>query len=285
MRIRLKIFVSFLLAWSFIALSLSGLFLYLSPKGRIANWIQWTFLGYTKAEWTNLHILFASIFLISGIFHLFYFNWKPFWGYIKVKVKKGRYYRYELVVSFLLAILLFGSAIWKIPPFYSLITLNEWIQESFELPENNPPVPHAEELTIREFATGIISLSVDSVMKQLERKGYRAENPEEKIVDLAGRYRVSPSYIYGLFDIAEDHSVSSSSQGAGYGQKTLRQICAELSKEIEWAKRELATVGITDARENETLKQIADRYGVRATEIANIIADADSLGTEGTALR
>jgi len=51
MKQRLKIFTSFLLTWTFLAVSISGLALYLSPKGRIANWIQWHLWGYTKEEW------------------------------------------------------------------------------------------------------------------------------------------------------------------------------------------------------------------------------------------
>jgi len=44
-------FTSLLLAAGFLILAGSGLVLYASPRGRVANWTDWEVLGLTKHEW------------------------------------------------------------------------------------------------------------------------------------------------------------------------------------------------------------------------------------------
>ena len=48
MKFRTKGFVSLLLALTFLVASFSGVILYLTPRGRVANWTGWTMLGLDK---------------------------------------------------------------------------------------------------------------------------------------------------------------------------------------------------------------------------------------------
>jgi hypothetical protein len=48
MRFQLRGFVSLLLTLFFLALSFSGVMLYLTPRGRVANWTGWSMLGLEK---------------------------------------------------------------------------------------------------------------------------------------------------------------------------------------------------------------------------------------------
>jgi len=46
-----KSFNSFGLLYSFIIMSLTGLVLYITPPGWIANWTTWILIGLDKEEW------------------------------------------------------------------------------------------------------------------------------------------------------------------------------------------------------------------------------------------
>ena len=71
-----KTFTSFILAWSFLALIISGAVLYVAPAGRIANWTRWQLIILTKEQWQAVHTLAAIVFLIGGLFHLLKFKLK-----------------------------------------------------------------------------------------------------------------------------------------------------------------------------------------------------------------
>ncbi|MDI9444793.1 MAG: DUF4405 domain-containing protein, partial [Planctomycetota bacterium] len=49
-----KGFTSLFLTLTFGAVASSGAILYLTPRGRVANWTDWTMLGLSKDEWAAL---------------------------------------------------------------------------------------------------------------------------------------------------------------------------------------------------------------------------------------
>ena len=64
-------FFSLLLFASFTLLAVSGIVLYFSPKGRVANWTGWTVLKLYKEEWSSVHIVLAlPRFDCGGLPHL-----------------------------------------------------------------------------------------------------------------------------------------------------------------------------------------------------------------------
>ncbi len=271
MKQRFKIFTSFVLAWTFLAIGISGLGLYLSPKGRIANWIQWHLWGFTKTEWEQLHTVFVTVFLIAVILHLFYFNWKPFLAYFKKRIKSGIHHRFELITSIILFIILLGGTIWEIPPVFSIITLGENIKQSYEVKKNEPPIPHAEEMTIREFADKILSKPHDEVIERLENNGYSVSGPDQTIGEIAELHDVAPSLILTITKGNQSEEVETKSY-SGYGRKTFNQACAELELPVDLAIKRLNQAGISEINGDETIKILADRYNQSPTEIVNIIA-------------
>ncbi len=145
-----KSFVSFSLGWSFLVIFLSGIVLYIAPPGRVANWTDWTLFGFSKSGWQAMHTIFSYTFVILSIFHLFTLNWKAFWSYIVTKKAKGINKLKELLLSFTLVILVFAGTYFNLQPFKAVMDLSEWATESWEKEDEQPPIPHAEILTIRE---------------------------------------------------------------------------------------------------------------------------------------
>ncbi|MEN8155102.1 MAG: DUF4405 domain-containing protein, partial [Acidobacteriota bacterium] len=113
-------FVSFGMLFSFIIMTLTGIVLYITPPGRVAKWVTWTFFGLEKDEWQAVHTIFSYLFLILSIFHIFFMNWKTIKLYIKKKTKKGINRKKELYASIVLTLIFFAGTVIKVPPFQSV---------------------------------------------------------------------------------------------------------------------------------------------------------------------
>jgi cytochrome b subunit of formate dehydrogenase len=74
--------ISLTLAFSFLVMSITGIMLYIVPKGKIAYWANWEMFGLTKNQYGDIHITSMLLFLVVTIWHIYY-NWKPLMSYLK----------------------------------------------------------------------------------------------------------------------------------------------------------------------------------------------------------
>jgi len=273
-KFKLKIFVSFTLFWAFLISIVSGLALYLAPKGRIANWIEWTFLDITKEQWSEIHTVFVTLFLIAGILHLIWFNWKVFWSYVKKRASAGIARRWELLVSVIITLIFAASFIWKLPPVYSLINLGASIDETYETPENQPPVPHAETFSIENFAESILKMTAEEAMTKLKLAGYPVADPDLIIEDFAAENGVSPQEIFNILQSSDDFSGEIEKIG-GIGQKTLQVCFDENGVDPDSAYARLQAAGIEEAKPEEKMKTIAERYQKTPVELLEIVIGSE----------
>lgn len=266
-----KIFTSYLLTTAFIMLVVSGLVLYVSPAGRIANWTNWSIVGLSKVEWTNLHLTFMVIFLVAGIFHLFYFNWKQFWSYLKAKGQSGMRFKREFTVALaLFAIVLVGTQA-KLPPVISVADLGEYLSESWEDNEKAGPVAHAELLTLAQYA-GVIQEPLEKVLETLKKNGYEASGEKQTVGALASKYGVAPSTLDALFKQGDTYASGVAPTGAGYGKMELTKLVVELGMTVDEAKKKLGAAGIAEVKDSDTLKDIATRKGMTPIEVFTVLA-------------
>jgi len=100
-----RVFISFGLFIALLMMLVSGVILYISPPGRVANWTDWRMIGLTKRGWQNQHIIFGFSFLILSLFHLFFINWKAFLSYLKSKTSEGLKSPGELLTIIMLSFL------------------------------------------------------------------------------------------------------------------------------------------------------------------------------------
>jgi hypothetical protein len=155
-----------------------------------------------------------------------------------------------------------------IPPFSSIMDLGGQIKESWMVNKKAPPIPHAELMTLKEFAKKI-NISFEEAMRKLKSKGVKIENETLLIKEIAKQNKVSPEQLYEMIkpkDIKTQNEVG----GRGYGRKTLKQICKELNISVDIAKTKLKENGI-QAKENETLREISSKYDLRPTDIVDIL--------------
>ncbi|MCK4966229.1 DUF4405 domain-containing protein [bacterium] len=264
-------FISFTITWTFIILAFSGIILYFSPKGRVANWTDWTILGLTKEGWSGLHTIIALLFLLAIILHI-YLNWNPLLNYLRDKIRKGIKLKKELILSVVLSGLFFFGALFELPPFQNIIDMAERIDNYWELKSASAPVPHAEDMTLSELAQ-LRGEPVDMLLRKLEKHTIAVSDTNMVLGDIAEKYDLKPYEVYGYFDDQKNKQSSSSrggSRGKGYGQMSIEEVCINNGITIEEGLSRLKNYNI-NAEAKENVRFIAVRNNLKPFELVEII--------------
>lgn len=258
---------SVLITASFAILVLSGVTLFVSPPGRIANWTNWDILSLTKKDWIALHICFATLFLIVSIFH-FAFNWRPLVSYFRDRLTRHFGFRREWVAALVICGAVCAGTRLNMPPFSTLLAFNERVKESWDNPRERAPIPHAELLTLAELAKQA-GIDIATVTNRLQAKGIIGYTPGVIVQQLADNNRLSARQLYELI-IAEPDEIrgghgygqgrEGGGQGGGMGFKTLKQFCTEQGMPITNALSRLQANGLK-ASPDQTLREIAINNG------------------------
>lgn len=192
----LRGFFSLLLFCSFTLLLISGIILYITPKGRVAHWTGWTLLGLGKEDWSAIHITLTLLVLIASGFHLYY-NWGIFWGYITRKAQSSLNLKREMVLAILLCGITVAGTLYNVPPFGTIIKWNDDIKDYWEARAEAPPMPHAEILTIEQLAFEI-GMPLEEVLERLSEAGVAVDDPSITVERLAIAHGMTPSGLFAL---------------------------------------------------------------------------------------
>ena len=296
-------FISVLATVFFALMAFTGIILFLTPPGRVANWTGWTLIALTKHQWGGLHIWFGLLFIITSAFHL-YFNWKPLVSYFKDKVSRSFAMRAEWIVALIIPAIVFVGTLAEIKPFSSLLALNEAIKHSWETPNKRAPIPHAESLSLASVSEYIQDVNLETMVANLKAKGIEVSLDDVGVVfgDLAEASGMTPNQLFeiavgqsgyysssvafcsseqdagragsgaggesqsgGQKSKADSHSKGGGS-GSGFGRMTLRQFCAQLDLEINASVKMLNNLGFV-ATPDMTVRAIADSAGAHPSEV------------------
>ena len=217
-RLHLRGFISLLTALSFLIMTVSGVILFVTPQGRVAYWLDWTFIGLSKTQWGDMHIITSLLFAIAGLWHT-WLNWGALVGYFKDKVKKTVALKGELAVAVLLTLFCTVGGIYKAPPLSYLLDLNELIKDSWiRTPEDEPVISHAELMPLRKFLDKV-DIELEPALVRLAEQGIVVSGPDQKLLDIARNNRTSPSEIYKILkpleQSDEDESPAAPARGPG----------------------------------------------------------------------
>lgn len=270
-KFKFRAFLGVYMGISAIVMTISGVILYISPPGRIAHWSYWAMLGFTKTEWQNIHTIFTFIFVIAGGWHIYY-NWKPLMNYLRRKSKEASKIRKEMMYATIATVIIFVGTYENIFPFSAVLDFGEEITDSWSNEENEPPIPHAEELTIGEFAR-VKNISVQKFQKLLEQGGYLVNDTTMTLQQVAEQYNVTPSVVAKVVPSTGSMNSNTNSgyvQGSGYGRKLLSEILKESNLNWEESIAKLKTAGIT-VKDDDKLKNIANDNKVLPIDIIKIL--------------
>jgi len=190
----IRAFISLFMFPGFIVLFISGIILYMAPHGRIAHWIHWDVAGIDKAGLETIHTMFALLFVIAGIFHIYY-NWRVFWNYIISGTQKALNRRAEMLLSIAITVIILIGSIAAIPPFSTIMEYGDILKNSWHSEAEEPPIPHAELMNIQEISekTGV---PVDTAMARLREAGIRANRPHQRIGGIAKKNDMSARKVF-----------------------------------------------------------------------------------------
>jgi hypothetical protein len=264
-----RIFISFGLLLSFLMLLVSGVILYISPPGRVANWTDWRMLGLTKNGWINQHTIFSFTFAILSVFHLFFINWKAFLSYLKTKASRSLKSPLELFVSLSLAVLFGFGTYFSLQPFSAVIDFGDSVSGSWEKRGEQAPVPHAEAMTLVELARQPgLGGDADALKAKLENAGFTVVSVQETLAAIALRNRTTAEKIYRY--IAPQNSGMRKLPSDGFGRKTLGEIAEDNGISAVSLQLALRQKGV-DADTVMSMKAITEKNRIGMTELREMI--------------
>jgi len=277
-------FVSVATGLSFMAMSISGIVLFITPKGRVAHWVEWSMLGLTKDQWGGLHIWFSLIFMVMAAFHI-YLNWQPLLNYFRDRLRRTYALRREWLFSLIICGMVLAGTLADVSPFSSLLVWNELIKNSWEVSGQQAPIPHAELMTLAEIADKVKGVDADVMMTNLRAEGIEVESAHVILGQLAEENNLSPRELY-VVAVGESPSSGTGEghqaySGKGYGgryglgQLTLQQYCNRIELDVNETLETLRNKGI-QAQPDMLLRDIAHGAGIHASDIRDILAEAGS---------
>jgi len=265
----LRAFISTYMVFSFFIMMFSGIILYIAPPGRIAHWTELTIFGFTKDQWQSIHTIFTFLFIIAGSFHIYY-NWKPILAYFRTKMKEQFKVRKEMILSALFSLIVFSLVLANVPPFKTVMDFGEDFSNSWSDEESEPPVPHAEEMTLIEFAQ-VTSTDVNEIIKNLKNNGIVNAIGNSIIKDLAVENKTTPQQIYRKVNPESQSKTTSHVAGKfGYGRKTFAEVCDELQISQEKALANASKYNLKIDL-NKKLKGIASDNDILPIELIKMI--------------
>ena len=267
-----KVFVSFYVVFSFLALAVSGIVLYVSPPGRIANWSVWRLLLLSKAQWQAVHTIVALLFLVAASFHI-YFNWKVLVAYLKSKLHAGLRMKRELATATAAAVVLLTVAIAGVPPFSTVMDVGEDIKNSWSTAASEPPVPHAKLLTVEKLAD-TVKIPTEKVVANLEKHGVRMAQPGMTVQQIADQNQLTPQQVYQRIQSDDARPKVSLAEGGGWGRMNVQQACERFSVPVGTGVERLRAAGI-EAASGTMIRELATAHGKTPIDVAKIIVGGD----------
>jgi len=268
-RFHWRAFVTLYVTLSFVLLAASGIVLYVAPPGRVANWSRWTLGALDRSGWQAVHTVFALLFVLAGAFHL-WFNWRTFWFYVRSKFAEGLLAKRELALATAAVFAVAGLTLADQPPFGSIVDLGDRAKESWSAGGGEPPVPHAELLTLERLAT-TTQIPLDRVPANLDAAGVRGAEPRVTVAALASANDLTPQQVWVKLKGREKPKEIPA--GGGYGSKTVGEVCSQLDVALDDGLARLRARGI-EASADSPMKDVAERHGKRPHDVVEILAGA-----------
>ena len=157
---RVRRFASFLVAWSFAVLLISGIVLFVAPSGRVARDVAWHLAGLDKENWGGLHLIFAILFVVFAVLHLA-LNWRPFQGYLVDRASHHLRLSPELLISLAVVGFLVFATVANVPPAPQLAAATEYFRKSFWSPPTGSSAAPAGQRTATRVGSPLVGCGAD----------------------------------------------------------------------------------------------------------------------------
>ncbi|NLI45677.1 MAG: DUF4405 domain-containing protein [Acidobacteria bacterium] len=256
--------VSLVTTLSFVMMAYTGIMLFLSPQGRVANWANWTLWGLGKDDYSAVHINFMVVFLIASILHI-YLNWACLVSYLRNAARRLVVVTPEFLLALGLTVVVFVGTLLAWPPFRNLVAFNGAVKASWIASYGEPPYGHAELSTLSQFAR-YLGIPPDDALARLRAGGLRVDDVGQTVDTVARRNGVPPQRVYDVLRPVGPAGQSANKlpppgAGSGLGRKTLAELEREGLIRLPIALERLKARGV-EAGGDSTLKEVAGELGV-----------------------
>jgi hypothetical protein len=271
--------ISFL---SFIVLGLTGMVLYFTPQGRIANWADWRFLQLSKDNLGEIHVIVSILFLISAIWHIV-LNWRPLVNYLKSTRKKISFAKAEFVLALFITLVFALGAYWHIPPFGTTLNALAGVKTHWENVYGSPPWGHAELASVKSF-TKKMGFDLERSIAILSAEGYQSVSAQINLLDLSRANKTSPKAIMTLLQIklgnvkatgTESQLDATSSAPSGLGRLSLAEMANKAKVDVDQAIQRLSRINNITATAEMKVKEIAAQTGETPMDLWDMIKRED----------
>ena len=244
---------------SFVLLVLTSVILYIVPHGRVAYWADWHLWGLTKTQWGNLHVNLGLLFLLAGLLHIFY-NWKPILAYMKNRARQVKIFTPAFNIALLLTLIVGIGTLANIPPMSTVTDFGETIKDAASKKYGEPPYGHAELSSLRLFARQT-NLDLEQAKELLTKAGINFTGDGQSLLEISKANNLSPKELAAIMAPAkkkiEPGAPFPDTPPAGFGRKTLAEVCSEYHLDIPATVRRLGEKGITAVNPQLSFKEIA----------------------------
>jgi hypothetical protein len=252
---------SLTLAVSLVLTVWTSIVLYIMPHGRVAYWSDWKMWGLDKPQWSALHINLGLLFIISGALHCWY-NWKAITTYMK-KARNSRLFSHEALAAMAIALLFTVGTYLELPPWNTVITLEERIKAMGAEKYGEPPYGHAELSSLKMFCkkTGI---NINVAVENIKKRKLHFTGPNQTVAQIAATNNMTPKELYKIIRPVEaetEKTLFPESPMPGFGRQRLADLCEKYGLDMEDVAEKLAAQGI-QATGNMTVREMADSAGI-----------------------
>ena len=263
-----KAFTSFAVTLAFAVIATSGLVLYVAPAGRVANWSGWTLGALAREQWQAVHTIFAFLFVFAAVVHLT-FNWRVLLAYVRRRAAEHRARWREIGLATAAATAILTFTINGVPPFSAVMTAGESIKATWSEGGNEPPVPHAEILTLARLAE-TTRLSAERMLANADVAG-RSVNGDTTLAEVARQMGgITPAEAFQRLTVDQGKPSVGIAEGGGWGLKTVEQVCAQIEVPVSDGLARLRGKGI-EAEPSSNVREVAGRHGRTPIEIVEIL--------------
>ncbi|MBN8217147.1 MAG: DUF4405 domain-containing protein [Spirochaetes bacterium] len=114
--------------------SLTGVVLFFAPEWRAAGLLHWKFLGLTKGQHDDLHVISSGVFLLAGLAHVF-IHLRALVEYLRRRIRALMAPSYELLAAACLVLLLTWGTLANWKPISALLDFAENFRNSYVMPK------------------------------------------------------------------------------------------------------------------------------------------------------
>jgi len=260
---KLKKITSLTMLLSMLAMTYTGIILFITPAGRVANWANWQLLGLSKEQYGQIHSTFMVLFIIATILHVIY-NWKPMTSYMKDKAKKMVVFTKDMIVAVSLFLVFLLGTIYEVSPFSNFLDFGEEIKDSWEKDYGTAPYSHAELSSLKSFCKKL-DFDLEKSKEILKTNGFVFQE-DQSLSQIAKVNKVSPKFIYDLLKMNFEKDGRKIVELTGLGKKKVKDVALTLKISTQEFISQLKDLGI-EANENDKFKQVAEKYDLSPMDV------------------